>query len=296
MHVAVLKGGLSSEREVSLSSAKGVAEALNSLGHKVTEVDVGFDVSEVLLKLKPDVVFNALHGTYGEDGCIQGVLEFLQIPYTHSGVMASAAAMHKPTAKILFEAVGIKCPEGDIFSREDILSGDVMPRPYVIKPIGDGSSVGVIIVREDTEFVEDDLTDCNNFLVEKFIDGKELTVGVLNSKAMGVIEIVPKAGFYDYKNKYTAGMTDYLLPAPIDKDMYDMAMDWGERADKVLCCRGISRSDFILSDSGELIMLETNTHPGLTPTSLVPKLAESTGMSFENLIDSLLGVATLDNK
>lgn len=298
-HVAVLKGGLSSEREVSLSSAKGVSEALRELGYMVTEIDVGNDVSAQLANVRPDVAFNALHGTYGEDGCIQGVLEFLKIPYTHSGVMASAIAMHKPTAKILFEAAGIKCAPGGVFSRKEVLAGDVIKRPYVIKPLNDGSSVGVLIVMKGDKISArtKNFPKSDELLVEKFIPGRELTVGVLDGKAMGVIEIRPKAGFYDYRNKYTSGMTEYLVPAPVDKKTYNKAMKIAEEAHNIIGCRGVSRTDIRLSeDDGELYVLEINTHPGMTPTSLVPKLAKHKGISFAKLVDHLVKTATLDNR
>jgi len=295
-HVAVLKGGLSAERDVSLSSAEGVSNALRNFGYKVTEIDVDCNISAKLCELKPDVVFNALHGTYGEDGCIQGVLEFLKIPYTHSGVLSSAVAMDKPMAKILFESVGITCPKGAVYSREEIIERDVMKRPYVVKPAAEGSSVGVVLVCEDfSGNLAGILSDDDEFLVEEFIDGRELTVGVLDGKPMGAIEINPHQGFYDYENKYTSGMTDYMIPAPVSDGVYKQSLDLAKRAHRILECRGVSRSDFRLSEDGELYMLELNTHPGMTPTSLVPKLAEHVGVSFEELVDKLVKLAQLDN-
>lgn len=299
MHVAVLKGGLSSEREVSLDTGAAVAQALKSLGYKVTEIDVGRDVSSALKKAKADVVFNALHGTYGEDGCIQGVLEFMQIPYTHSGVLASAVAMHKPTAKLLFDEVGVKCAAGKVFSRKEVLSDDVMERPYVMKPVNNGSSVGVLVVMEGDKINEetDNFPDTEEILVEKYISGRELSVAVLDGEPLGVVEIRPKKGFYDYRNKYTKGMTDYLVPAPVNKDIYDKAMEISKKSDNVLGCRGVSRADIRYSETdGELYMLEVNTHPGMTSTSLVPKIAAHAGISFEQLVDRLVKTARCDNE
>jgi len=294
-HVALLKGGLSAERDVSLSTAKSVSEALNNLGYKVTEIDVSWDVQSKLLEANPDVVFNALHGTYGEDGCIQGVLEFLRIPYTHSGVLSSSVAMHKPTAKILFESVGIKCANGGVYNREQILSGDVIDRPYVIKPVDEGSSVGVLIVFQGDDLNNETIPDGNEFLIEEFIEGKELTSAVLGDESIGVIEIVPKDGFYDYRNKYTEKMTEYIIPAQIDENIYNKIMDYALQAHRVLKCNSLSRSDFRLSDEGEIYILETNTHPGMTSTSLVPKLAKNYGMSFEDLIENIINSAKLNN-
>jgi len=295
-HVAVLKGGLSSEREVSLNTGKAVAQALKSKGYKVTEVDVDNNISAALTEIKPDVVFNALHGTYGEDGCIQGVLEFLRIPYTHSGVMASAVAMHKPTAKVLFESVGIKCAEGKVVTRQEAASGRVMEAPYVIKPIDEGSSVGVLIVLDGDEVNENDegFPQGDNLLIEKYISGRELSVAVMEGKALGVVEIKPKDGFYDYRNKYTSGMTEYLIPAPVDEKIYKQALEMAEKADKILGCRGVSRADIRYGDDGKLYMLEVNTHPGMTSTSLVPKIAAKSGMDFENLVDRLVRIARCD--
>jgi len=229
---------------------------------------------------------------------MQGVLEFLEIPYTHSGVLASAVAMHKPTAKLLFEEVGIKCAYGKVFGRKEVLAGDVMERPYVIKPLNDGSSVGVLIVKEGDEVSEstDNFSTAEALLVEKYIPGRELSVAVLDCEALGAVEIKPKEGFYDYRNKYTKGMTEYLVPAPVDKNVYDKAMEISQKAYKVLGCRGLTRADIRFSEEdGELYMLEVNTHPGMTETSLVPKIAAYAGISFEELVDRLIKSARCDN-
>jgi len=288
MHVALLQGGLSSEREVSLSTGRGVEEALNALEHRVSVIDVGRDIAQELESIKPDIAFNALHGTYGEDGCVQGVLEFLQIPYTHSGVRASAVAMHKPTAKLLFQSVGVRCVEGKVASREEVLAGGVMATPYVIKPLAEGSSVGVYLVNNEEKLASINLPDHATFLVEKFIAGREVSVAVLEGKSLGVVEICPHDGWYDYANKYTAGNTDYLVPAPIEKEVMDEVMAMSESAFSVMECRGVARTDIRIDEDGKAFMLEINTHPGMTPTSLVPKIAEYAGISFELLVKKLI--------
>ena len=297
-HVAVLLGGLSSEREVSLRSGAAASKALKKLGYKVSEIDVGRDLAEKLKKIKPDLVFNALHGTYGEDGCVQGLLELLQIPYTHSGVLASAMAMDKPTAKVIFESVGIRCAPGKIMTKKEIISKNPFKPNYVIKPPADGSSVGVIVINKDNKLNPKDLKN-DTYLVEKFIAGTELSVAVMDGKALGAIEIRPKKGFYDYKNKYTSGMTEYILPAEVSKSIVKQAMDMSEKAHRVLGCRGISRSDIRYNNTkggdGKLYMLELNTHPGMTELSLVPKIANYVGISFEDIIDNLVKSACCDN-
>lgn len=304
-HVTVLKGGLSSEREVSLNTAAAVVNGLKEAGYTVSELDVTTNIAEDLKRLKPDVVFNALHGTFGEDGCVQGVLEFLQIPYTHSGVLASAVGMDKPMAKSIFEAAGIRCTVGKVLKRADILKNPkaIGNLPLVIKPCADGSSVGVLILTEESDIEginEVTLPNHEELLVETFVPGKELTVGVLNGKALGVIEIRPKQGFYNYKNKYTAGMTEYLAPAPISEAATKQAMQMAEHAHRVLGCRGVSRSDFRYDDTkGEALdkmyLMEINTHPGMTATSLVPKLAAAAGIPFPKLVDRLVQLARLDH-
>jgi D-alanine-D-alanine ligase len=299
-HVAVLKGGLSAEREVSLKTGGAVAEALRSLKHRVTEIDMDRNLAAQLEKIKPEVVYNALHGTYGEDGCVPGMLEILRIPYTHSGVLASAAAMDKPMAKHVFEASGIACAPGKVVTAREAAKGHVLKTPYVIKPVNNGSSVGVHIVRagDPVPIKEEDVDPDELMLAEEFIEGKELTVGVLDGELLGVIEIRPKEGFYDYKNKYTSGMTEYLIPPPIDKEIYDIAAEMAVKAHQVLGCRGVSRADLRFDPTKGvkgLYMLEINTHPGMTATSLVPKMAASRGISFPELVDRILRTARLDN-
>jgi len=297
-HVAVLKGGWSAEREVSLNSGAACAKALRELGYKVTEIDVQPDVAERLAKLKPDVAFNALHGTFGEDGCMQGVLEMLKIPYTHSGVLASAVAMDKPMAKKIFEAAGLQCPKGVICSRADMKKGDPLPRPYVAKPAAEGSSVGVhIVTAEDNRTLDMIVKESDDYwLVETYIPGREITVAVLNGKALGVTEIRPKSGFYDYTNKYTDGKTEHLCPAPLSKKAYDEAMDLALKAHNALGCRGLSRADFRYDDTkgeGVFYLLEVNTQPGMTALSLSPEIAAHVGISFNELVRLLVEDAKL---
>ncbi len=298
MHIALLKGGISTEREVSLTSGAAVEKALLTLGYKVSPIDVGHDVAAQLSALKPDAAFNALHGRYGEDGCIQGILEYLKIPYTHSGVLASALAMDKPMAKHIFAQSGLRCAAGDVFTKAQMLSGDPMPRPYVVKPLNEGSSVGVTIVHEHDNF----FFDATNWhfgeavLVETYIAGREIQVAVLDNEALGAIEVKPLSGFYDYEAKYTDGKALHLMPAPIDKARYDEVCELGLRAHQALGCRGLTRSDFRFNEGGDnqFYILETNTQPGMTPLSLSPEIAAHRGISFEQLIERLVKGARLD--
>jgi D-alanine-D-alanine ligase len=299
-HVVVLKGGLSAEREVSLKTGGAVAEALKTLGYRVTEVDASRNLAQQLERAKPNVVYNALHGTYGEDGCVPGLLELMGIPYTHSGVLASAVAMDKPMAKHIFEGAGIRCAPGKVVRGKEAIKGHVMDRPYVLKPVANGSSVGVYIVKkgDPVPVKEGDVDPEELLLAEEFIDGKELTVGVLDGKLLGIIEVRPKQGFYDYKNKYTSGMTEYIIPAPIDKAIAKKVEEMAVKAHEVLGCRGVSRADLRFDETkGEkgLYMLEVNTHPGMTATSLVPKMAAAQGISFPELVEKILKTARLDN-
>lgn len=305
-HVAVLKGGWSAEREVSLNSGAACAKALRAVGYKVTEIDVKPDIAGQLAKIKPDAVFNALHGRWGEDGCVQGLLELMKIPYTHSGVLASAVAMDKPMAKKMFEAAGLRCPKGMVVTRAGMLKGDPLPRPFVVKPANEGSSVGVhIVTAEDNRSLalimdvsEHQPADTNepSYLVEEYIPGRELTAAVLSGKALGVTELRPKSGFYDYENKYTGGKTDHLCPAPIPDGIYKKIMDISLTAHRVLGCRGLTRSDFRWDESkGEtgLYILEINTQPGMTALSLSPELAAHAGISFNELVRLLVEDARL---
>lgn len=282
-HIAVLMGGWSAEREVSLVSGKAVSKALGELGFSVSEIDVQRDIAAVLARLKPDVAFNALHGRWGEDGAIQGLLEILNIPYTHSGVLASAVAMDKPVAKHLFAGVGIPCAEGRVLSRDDLLQAEPMARPFVVKPLNEGSSVGVHIVQPGVDW---DLSDTPaRVLVERYIPGREIQVAVMDGRALGAIEIRPKSGFYDYAAKYTAGLAVHVMPAPLATKAYDRVLDYAERAHRVLGCRGVTRSDFRYHEAeDEFYILETNTQPGMTPLSLVPEIAAHKGISFANLV------------
>ncbi|KQT50900.1 D-alanine--D-alanine ligase [Aureimonas sp. Leaf454] len=293
-HVAVLMGGWSSERPVSLSSGAACAEALEAEGFRVTRVDVGRDVMTVLSELKPDVCFNALHGPFGEDGTIQGVLEFLEIPYTHSGVLASALAMNKVKAKLVAKAAGVPVLEHKVIDRREVAKSHVMPTPYVVKPIAEGSSFGVLIVREDqahppqqlhgTEWAFGDLV-----MVERFVYGRELTCAVVGDVALGVCEITTEGhAFYDYDSKYLPGGSTHEIPAPIPARVANRVQAAALAAHRALGCRGVSRSDFRYDDrfsqEGELVWLEVNTQPGMTPTSLVPDIARAAGHSFGELL------------
>jgi D-alanine-D-alanine ligase len=298
-YVAVLMGGWSSEREVSLVSGAACAKALREGGYRVSAIDVQRDVGALLTRLypRPDVVFNALHGRYGEDGCIQGLLNILEIPYTHSGMLASALAMNKPVAKRLFAAAGIPVAEDRIVSREDVEAGDVMPRPYVIKPIDEGSSVGVHIVREGDNYRPTTNSDWRQFgghvMVERFIDGRELTVAVMGDQALAVTEITTRRGFYDYSAKYDDGGSAHAVPAAIGEQATEQAKRFAVMAHQSLGCRGVSRADFRF-DGTELFLLEINTQPGMTPTSLVPEQAAYAGMSFAELCGWMVENAEYD--
>ncbi|HYH70956.1 MAG TPA: D-alanine--D-alanine ligase [Methyloceanibacter sp.] len=294
-HVAMLMGGLSSEREVSLRSGDACAAALEGEGYRVTRLDVGRDVAARLAEIRPDICFNALHGRYGEDGCIQGLLETMAIPYTHSGVLASALAMHKERAKAVLRAAGVPVAESRIVSREEAARGHAMPPPYVLKPPTEGSSVGVFIVREDQANPPQELHSADwalgeELMVERFIPGRELTCAIMGDEALGVIEIRPAQGlsFYDYESKYAPGGSDHVLPAPLSPNVYQLVQKLSLAAHRALGCRGVSRSDFRYDDrpggSGDLICLEVNTQPGMTATSLVPELANHSGRSFGELV------------
>ncbi|MDX2263873.1 MAG: D-alanine--D-alanine ligase [Hyphomicrobiales bacterium] len=293
-HVAVLIGGLSAEREVSLRSGAACAQALEGEGYRVTLVDVGPDLPTRLAELRPDVCFNALHGRFGEDGCVQGVLETLGLPYTHSGVLASALAMHKERAKTVLRAVGVPVAEGRVVSRAEAAREHPLPRPYVLKPVAEGSSVGVFIVREDHEHPPQQLSAADwphgeELLAEAYIPGRELTCAVMGDRALGVIEILPAEGlnFYDYESKYAPGGSRHILPAQISPNIYQLVQTLSLRAHQALGCRGVSRADFRYDDtpggSGLLACLEVNTQPGMTATSLVPELAGHAGLTFGEL-------------
>ncbi len=294
-HVAVLLGGLSSEREVSLSSGNDCADALEGEGYKVTRIDMDRDIAVRLKEVAPDVVFNSLHGPLGEDGTVQGVLEILQIPYTHSGVMASALAMNKKLSKAAFRAAGIPVAEHKIVPRSVAAKEHVLEPPYVIKPIAEGSSVGVHIVREDhahppQELTSSDWTLGEDVMVECFIPGRELTCAVMGDEALGVTEIIPAEGlsFYNYEAKYAPGGSKHVLPAQISPNVYQLVRKLALEAHKALGCRGVSRADFIFDENSarddRVFCLEVNTQPGMTATSLVPELAAHAGLSFGELV------------
>jgi D-alanine-D-alanine ligase len=302
-HVAVLMGGWSAEREVSLRSGKHCADALETQGYKVTRVDVQRDVAEVLARLKPDLAFNVLHGRPGEDGTMQGILEILRIPYTHSGVLASALAMDKPVAKQVMAAAGIPIPEGRVISRAEAAKAHALTRPYVLKPVAEGSSVGVFIVTEEhahppQELTRPDWAFGDELLAEKFVAGLELTCAVMGERALGVIEIEPATRFYDYEAKYAPGGSRHILPARIAPEIYERVRKLSLEAHRALGCRGVTRADFRFDNrpgkSGELVCLEVNTQPGMTETSLVPEMAAHEGMSFAALVKWIAEDATLD--
>ena len=293
-HVAVLMGGFSPERPVSLSSGNACADALEEEGYRVTRLDVDRNVATVLYELNPDVAFNALHGPYGEDGAIQGILEYLQIPYTHSGVLASAIAMDKQQAKRIAAAVGVPVAEETIVNRFDIGSKHPMPPPYVVKPINEGSSFGVIIVKEEQShppqiLASGDWPYGDRVMVERFIPGRELTCAVMGDRVLDVTEIIPIGSiFYDFDSKYAEGGSKHEFPAKILPNIYQKIQKLSLMAHQAIGCRGVSRSDFRFDDSkdpeGEVIWLEVNTQPGMTPTSLVPELAQLAGYDFGALV------------
>jgi D-alanine-D-alanine ligase len=302
-HVAVLMGGWSAEREVSLRSGAACAQALARLGYRVSRIDVARDVAAVLTDLKPDAALNVLHGRPGEDGTLQGVLEIVGVPYTHSGVLASALAMQKDVAKAFFRAAGIPVPEGMVVSRFEAGRKHLLPPPYVVKPIAEGSSKGVFIVTEEhahppQELYREDWAYGDRVIVEKYIAGKELTCATMGEEALGVIEIVPAGRFYDYEAKYAPGGSKHLLPAPVSSFVYQEARRLSLAAHRALGCRGVSRADFLYDDriegTGGLVCLEVNTQPGMTETSLVPELAAHAGISFDELVKWMVEDASLN--
>ncbi|MBF0354465.1 MAG: D-alanine--D-alanine ligase [Alphaproteobacteria bacterium] len=301
--IAVLMGGWSAEREVSLNSGASVVRALMNAGYQVTAIDVQRDIAQLLTRLfpRPDAVFNALHGRFGEDGCLQGILNILDIPYTHSGLLASALAMDKPSAKKVFSQAGIPVALSVMATREHLIAGDPIERPYVIKPANEGSSVGVRIVMPGDNvnlFAETSWPYGDSVMVERYVPGRELTVAVMGDRALGCLEIRPKQGFYDYANKYTDGKAEHIVPAPVPKAIYDEACRLAVLAHQSLGCRGVSRADLRYDDTrgdpGELFMLEVNTQPGMTNLSLVPEIAAAAGISFPDLVDWMVKEAACD--
>jgi len=299
LHVVVLMGGWSSEREVSLSSGKGVADALRERGwSNVTELDMDHGVAVRLAELKPDVVFNALHGTPGEDGTVQGMMDLMGLKYTHSGLETSVIAIDKELTKMVLVPHGIRMPAGQVVESESLFGADPMERPFVLKPVNEGSSVGVAIVTADGNYgnpigrdVEGPWHHFDHLLAEPFVKGHELTVAVLNDEALAVTELKPVAGFYDYDAKYTDGLTVHVCPAEIPQDIASAAMDMAARAHRLLGCKGASRSDFRWdAERGEagLYLLEVNTQPGMTPLSLVPEQAKLKGIPYGELVERLI--------
>jgi D-alanine-D-alanine ligase len=305
-HVALLMGGLSSEREVSLLSGEMVLEALKELDYKVTVIDPDRNIATALQEVKPDVVFNCLHGTYGEDGIISGVLELLGIPYTHSGVMSSAIALNKRMTKEIVASRGVKVPAGTILSVEEVVEAndnrkDVFPKPYVLKPIQQGSSIGVYIVREgdNLRFDHKSWSYGNEVMVEEYIHGKELSAAYFNGKAIGVLELKPKVKFLDYGAKYTAGVTDHIMPAEIPDEVYKKALKYTEVIHEALGCRTLSRCDFRYDeDKGVegLYFLEVNTHPGFTRYSIFPDIAKHCGITMKDIVEQLIQDAKCEIK
>ncbi|MGL5837885.1 MAG: D-alanine--D-alanine ligase [Sphingorhabdus sp.] len=291
-------GGWSNERPVSLMSGNGVADALERVGYKVSRVDMDRNVAVSLAELKPDVVFNALHGVPGEDGSVQGMLDLMGIKYTHSGMVTSVIAIDKELTKQRLVPAGIPMPKGTMVQSESLYAGDPLPRPYVLKPVNEGSSVGVAIVKADSNYgdpisrnAKGPWQEFDELLAEPFIKGRELTVAVLGGQALCVTELKPKSGFYDFDAKYTDGLTDHICPAEIPKDIEDYMMELALKAHRLLGCKGASRTDFRWDDElgrDGVFVLETNTQPGMTPLSLVPEQAKKMGISYEQLVDILV--------
>ncbi|HEY6049373.1 MAG TPA: D-alanine--D-alanine ligase [Sphingomicrobium sp.] len=302
LNLVVLMGGWSSEREVSLTSGKGVADALRERGWThITELDMDRDVAQRLAQLKPDVVFNALHGTPGEDGTVQGLMDLMGLKYTHSGLETSVIAIDKELTKMVLVPHGIRMPAGKVIESKSVFSADPIERPYVLKPVNEGSSVGVAIVTADGNYgspigreVPGPWHDFDELLAEPFIKGRELTVAVLNDEALAVTELKPKAGFYDYAAKYTDGLTQHICPAEVPDEIARSMMDMAARAHRLLGCKGASRSDFRWDDErGEagVYLLEVNTQPGMTPLSLVPEQAKLKGIAYGELVERLIAEA-----
>ena len=298
MKVAVLMGGWSAERDVSLTSGAGVADACERLGHETIRVDMDCNVAQVLAAIRPDVVFNALHGTPGEDGTVQGMLDLMGLKYTHSGLATSVIAIDKQLTKQTLAPHGIRMPGGHVVKSESLYLGDPLPRPYVLKPVNEGSSVGVAIVTADGNYgdpigrdVAGPWQEFDELLAEPFIRGRELTTAVIGDRALAVTELKPKSGFYDYDSKYTEGMTEHICPANIPDDIAHACLDMALKSHRVLGCKGTSRSDFRWDDEKGvegLFLLEVNTQPGMTPLSLVPEQAKYLGISYDQLVQTIL--------
>lgn len=306
MKVAVLMGGWSAEREVSLTSGRGIAQACRTLGHDVVEIDMGRNLGQQLLEAKPDVVFNALHGTPGEDGTVQGVMDLLGLAYTHSGLTTSAIAIDKELTKKVLVPAGVPMPQGKVVTSESLFAGDPLPRPYVLKPVNEGSSVGVAIVTDSSNYGNPIQRDVpgpwqafETLLAEPFVAGKELTVAVIGDEALAVTELQTSSGFYDYEAKYTDGLTLHICPAALPPEIEAACLAHALTAHRVLGCRGTSRSDFRWDPAqglAGLFLLETNTQPGMTPLSLVPEQAKYRGISYEQLVQRLIDMALHDHR
>lgn len=298
VRVAVVAGGWSSEREVSLSSGRECAKAAREAGYDVVEIDAGRDLADQLKAASPDMAFNALHGPYGEDGCVQGLFEILGLPYTHSGVLASALAMDKDKSRAVYEQHGLDVAAGGVYAREEVARRHVLEPPYVVKPIAEGSSFGVVIVREGANSPPREVSDPNwgfgdEVLVEDFIPGRELTVAVMGDKPLAVTEISTLREYYDYSAKYEAGGSQHVIPADLPDTVTRAALEASVTAHRALGCRGVTRSDFRYDDAaGRLVILETNTQPGMTPTSLVPEQAAHVGVDFPDLVGWMIEDAT----
>jgi len=304
LHIVVLMGGWSAEREVSLSSGAGIAEALESLGHRVTRIDMARDVAARLVEARPDVVFNALHGTPGEDGSVQGMMDLLGLTYTHSGLATSVIAIDKVLTKNQLVPHGIPMPGGRVVRSAELFAGDPLARPYVLKPVNEGSSVGIAIVTADGNYgspigrdVEGPWQHFDELLAEPYVRGRELTTAVLGDRALGVTELRPKSGFYDYDAKYTEGLTEHIFPADVPDEITEACKSIALEAHRLLGCKGCSRADFRWDDErgvDGLFLLEVNTQPGMTPLSLVPEQARHTGMSYPELVQAIVDAALKD--
>ena len=305
LHIVVLMGGWSGERPVSLMSGAGVADALEGLGHRVTRVDMGRDVAARLAEAKPDLVFNALHGSPGEDGTVQGMMDLMGIRYTHSGLATSVIAVDKVLTKQALVPHGIPMPGGRVIKSAELFDGDPLARPYVVKPVNEGSSLGVAIVTADGNYgnpigrdVAGPWQEFEELLAEPYVRGRELTTAVLGERALGVTELRPKSGWYDFDAKYTDGMTEHVYPARIPDDIAEACNRLALQAHRLLGCRGCSRSDFRWDDErgvDGLFLLEVNTQPGMTPLSLVPEQARHNGMSYPELVQAIVDEAMRDS-
>ena len=301
IHIAVLMGGWSAERPVSLMSGAGVADALERAGHRVTRIDMGRDVAARLVEAQPDLVFNALHGSPGEDGTVQGMLDLMGIAYTHSGLATSVIAIDKVLTKQALVPHGIPMPGGRIVKSEELFAGDPLPRPYVLKPVNEGSSVGVAIVTDTSNHgnptardVAGPWAEFEELLAEPYIRGRELTTAVLGNRALGVTELKPKNGWYDFDAKYTDGLTEHVCPAQIPDEIAEACKSLALEAHRILGCRGASRSDFRWDDErgvDGLFLLEVNTQPGMTPLSLVPEQGRHVGMDYDTLVQAIVDEA-----